>query len=114
MISAFLLVRREWRLNGCCQSKTVSKHAYTSDSYCRFPSLSLCGLPPELCEDRLIESSLAPRRSRGDSALRLSATQAPPTPSQPPHSLFAVPTRIEQRHYGPLERLERLAHEQDV
>jgi hypothetical protein len=64
-VSAYLLIRREWRLHGCCNSKSVSKHAYPRDSYCHYPSLSFYGIPDleshtvqlPVCNDYVVPST---------------------------------------------------------
>ncbi|KAI6213775.1 hypothetical protein M3Y94_00191200 [Aphelenchoides besseyi] len=98
-VSAYLLIRREWQLHGCCNSKSVSKHAYSCESYCHYPSLTFYGMPEN--EGRLLDVP--------NGTLRM------PTQPPPVTSLFAtLPTRVEQRRPHGYEHFERLAHEEDV
>lgn len=109
-ISAYLLIRREWRLHGCCESKSISKHAYQCESYCHYPSLTFYGMP-EMENGRLMSGG----GMMNGSAMNGGMIQpfAPSPPSLP--SLFApLPTRVEQRRPHGFEQFERLAHEEDV
>lgn len=105
--SAYLLIRREWMLHGCCDSKTVSKYAYNyEESYCHYPSLTFYGTPPEADSDRrAVEPPPLPIRM---------------TPSQPKtsnvSSFFFIPTRTVGGQYtrSAFDQTEQLVQEEDV
>ncbi|KAI6228736.1 hypothetical protein M3Y99_01193600 [Aphelenchoides fujianensis] len=116
-ISAYLLIRREWRLHGCCESKSISKHAYQCESYCHYPSLTFYGMP-EMENGRLMGGGLMNGGINGgiNGGLNGGGMIQPFAPSPPAlPSLFApLPTRVEQRRPHGFEQFERLAHEEDV
>ncbi|CAD5224676.1 unnamed protein product [Bursaphelenchus okinawaensis] len=98
-VSAYLLIRREWRVYGCCDSKDSQKGC-GSGSYCHYPSLTYYGAND--LESRMME------------ATNLNSNVRMPMPAPPPPPpLFA--TRIEHRRgMNGYEHNERLFQEEDV